>query len=383
MTDCVDHGADAASMASASGLYQQLRKAEGNLFFSPYSLATALAMVYIGAKDATRQQMAQVLHFPSDQEKPHAAFAQLQAHLDRLQQAGDITIGVANSLWVQDGYALLHEYLMLVKQYYGVSITPLDYRDRQQACERINEWVEQRTNGKIKDLLDPGALNELTRLILVNAIYFKGTWQRPFDPYFTRDLPFHVTTSRAVETPMMAATMKVMYSETQSLQILELPYAGRSTSMLLLLPRDIDDLDDMEASLSVEDIEKWKSSLRETEVQVILPKFTMTSQFRLDQTLQAMGMTDAFKPSQANLAGMTGKPDLYVSEVIQKAYAEVNEKGTEAAAATAVPAAKSRAFPREPPSFRADHPFVFLIQENLTGSILFMGRVTDPTDKTL
>jgi len=181
---------------------------------------------------------------------------------------------------------------------------------------------------------------------------------------------------------MMAATMKVMYSEAQSLQIIELPYAGRSTSMLLLLPREIDGLDDVEASLSAESLTQWKTRFREMKVQVYLPKFTMTSQFRLDQTLQAMGMTDAFKPSQANLAGMTGKPELYVSAVIQKTYVEVNEKGTEAAAATGVGATKARGL-TEPPVFRADHPFLFLVQENLTGSILFMGRVTDPTDKTL
>ena len=370
----------------ALDLYQQLRKAEGSLFFSPYSLSTALAMVYAGAKDATRQQMAQVLHFPSDQDQPHAAFAQLQAHLESLQQAGDITIGMANSLWVQDGYSLLQEYLTLVKQHYGVSVTPLDYRDPQRACKRINEWVEQKTNGKIKDILEPSALNELTRLILVDAIYFKGSWQTSFNARFTGSLPFHITTSRSVNSPTMTGTLKARYSQTKSLQILELAYVGGSTSMLVLLPDKIDGLSDLEASLSPENLTEWRSGLRETKVAVFLPKFTMTSQYQLDQTLQVMGMTDAFKMSQANLAGMTGKPDLHISAVIQKAYVEVNEEGTEATAATTmIGSTKSRGFrpPREPPTFRADHPFLFLIQENLTGSILFMGRVTDPTDKTL
>ena len=368
--------------AFAFDLYQQLRQADGNLFFSPYSLSTALAMVYAGAKDATRQQMAQVLHFPLDQERLHPAFAQLRAGLDDLRRDGDITMGVANSLWVQEEYPLLREYLTLVRLYYGVSITPLDYRDRQRACERVNEWVEQKTNGKIKDVLEPSVLNELTRLILVNAIYFKGSWQTSFNTRFTEDLPFHVTTSRSVNAPTMTGTLKARYNQTKSLQILELSYVGGATSMLVLLPDEIDGLSDLEASLSPANLTKWGSGMRETKVAVFLPKFTMTSQHELDQTLQAMGMIDVFKLLQANLAGMTGKPDLHISAVIQKAYVEVNEKGTEATAATTVTTKTlSRGFrsPKEPPTFRADHPFLFLISENHTGSILFMGRVTDPT----
>jgi serine protease inhibitor len=367
--------------ALAVDLYQQLRGGEGNLFFSPYSLSAALAMVYAGAKDGTRQQMAQVLHFPLDQERLHRAFAQLQTSLDDLQRTGDVTIGVANSLWVQEGHTLLPEYVALVKQHYNVSITSLDYRRPQQACKKINEWVEQKTNGKIKDILDSSALDALTSLILVNAIYFKGTWQSQFDSQSTTNMPFHVTASKSVDTPMMIGIIKAKYSESRSLQILELAYTGHSTSMLLLLPGRINGLDDVEADLSLESLAEWKSGLREMKVRIILPKFTMTCQYQLDQTLQAMGMTDVFKLSQANLAGMTGKPDLYVSAIIQKAYVEVNEKGTEAAAATATVSTKSRGFrpPREPPIFQADHPFMVLIQERRTGSILFMGRVTDPT----
>jgi serpin B len=369
--------------AFAVDLYHQLRSTGGNLFFSPYSLSAALGMVYAGAKEDTCQQMAQVLHFPSDRDQPHAAFAQLQAGLNSLQQTGDVTLGVANSLWVQEGYALLPEYLTLMKQCYGVSINSLDYGAPQQACKRINEWVEQKTNGKIKDILDPSVLNELTKLILVNAIYFKGSWQTSFNTRFTESLPFHITTSRSVNAPTMTGTLKARYSQIKSLQILELPYVGGGTSMLVLLPDKIDGLSDLETSLSPENLTKWRSGLRETKVAVFLPKFTMTSQYQLDQTLQAMGMTDVFNPSRADLAGMTSsEPGLWVSQVIQKAYVEVNEKGTEATAATTMTTSvKSRGFrpPKEPPTFRADHPFLFLICESHTGSLLFMGRVTDPT----
>jgi serpin B len=368
--------------AFALDLYQQLGKSEGNLFFSPYSLSTALAMVYAGARGETQQQMADVLHFPLEQEKLHPAFAELQAGLDRSQRADHFTLYVASTLWPQQGYDFLDEYLRLIQTCYGVSITPVDFNDREQACDRINRWVEEKTVHKIKDLVAAGALDNLTRLVLANAIYFKGNWQDPFNRHYTQPAPFYVTPSASVRTPMMTQTRKTRYAQLKGLQVLELPYVGNHLSLLVFLPDKIDGLKDLEASLTVDNLTKWRGQLRKTKVVIFLPQVTMTRQFQLADTLCAMGMSDAFSDFSANLAGMTSQEPLCIGAVIHKAYLELNEEGTEAAAATAItgrPASRGGHAPKPLPVFRADHPFVFLIQESRTGSIFFIGRVTDPT----
>jgi serpin B len=365
--------------AFAFDLYQKLRSREGNLFFSPYSISAALAMTYAGARGDTEKQMAKTLHFSLDQEDLHPAFGELQAWLNQIQESGGITLRAANSLWPQESYKFLDEYLFLTKSYYGVSVTPVDYvAASEAACKMINKWVEDRTEHKIKDLIQPGILHALTRLVLVNGIYFKGTWVSRFDPADTRDTPFHVSPTKDVETRMMSQMEEVRYAEFKSAQILELPYVGDRLSMLIVLPEEIDGLGALERSLSVKNLRAWRERLHKRKVNIYLPKFTMTREFRLDETLQAMGMADAFSLPPADFSGMTGTPDLFISAVIHKAFVEVNEEGTEAAAGTALPAPRAHGIPW-PPDFRADHPFLFLIQETRTGSILFLGRVADPT----
>ena len=369
-----------SNSAFAFDLYQQLRSSEGNLFISPYSISIALAMTYGGARGNTQEQMEKTLQFSLDQYKLHPAFAELQNGLNKLQEEGNFELLVANSLWPQHNYKFLDEYLSLTKKYYGVTITPVDYVNTREATrKKINEWVEIKTKEKIKDLVPPGYLNELTRLVLVNAIYFKGHWSRQFDPARTQDSPFYVSPLESVEAPMMSQTEEFKYAEFRSLQIIELPYLGEDLSMLILLPRRIEGIAQLEGELSVENLNLWRNSLQKQKVIVFLPRFTATFKLDLCETLKTMGMTDAFVFGQANFAGMDGRPNsLFIGAVIHQAYVDVNEQGTEAAAATAVVEGLGGAGAL-PPTFRADHPFLFLIQENKTGSILFIGRITNPT----
>lgn len=365
--------------AFACDLYKRLASSSDNLFFSPYSISVALAMTYAGARGTTEVQMAKTLRFSLGQEHLHAAFRDLQKRLDEVQASGKVTLHVANSLWPHQKYRFLDTYLALLKEQYGVSITPVDYENALEAARKmINEWVEQNTQDKIKNVIPPGMLDTLARLVLVNAIYFKGTWEHQFDPTRTKDEPFHVTPDKTIQVPMMTQSEYMRYGETEDLQVLELPYVGEDLSMLVLLPKKMDGLSSLEASVSVENIELWQQSLEGHRVHVFLPKFEMTTAFKLSDVLRAMGMADAFTWPGANFSGMDGSDLLYISEVIHKAFVNVDEEGTEAAAATVVLMRMGGAGPVEP-TFRADHPFLFLIQENRTGSILFMGRVVDPS----
>jgi serpin B len=366
--------------AFALDIYQRLKDTKGSIFFSPYSISTALAMTYAGARENTAAQMADVLHFASTQKELHPTFGKLETWLNGIQEKGDVQLNVANSLWPQKGYSFLKEYLTLTKKYYGVTITPLDYRQAvEEARKIINQWVEEKTKDKIKNLIKPGILNPLTRLVLVNAIYFKGNWASQFDQKRTKDDTFYLLSGKRVQVPMMAQKQAFRYAEKESLQVLELPYVGEDLSMVVLLPGKIDGLPELETYLTPGRLMHWTAGLRKQKVQVFLPKFKMTSQFRLDQTLTAMGMRDAFDPGKANFAGMDGQRNwLYIGAVIHKAFVDVNEEGTEAAAATAVAMRIKMARPPSP-MFRADHPFIFLIRDNKTGSILFIGRVLDPS----
>ena len=361
-------------------LYEKLKRAKGNLFFSPYSISTALAMTYAGARENTAEQMAETLRFVLDDRRLHSAFAELIARLNAVQEKGHVRLSVANSLWPQKGYPFREEYLVLTREYYGVSITAVDYvAAREAARKMINEWVEENTRHKIRNLIQRGVLDALTRLVLVNAIYFKGNWASQFAKRDTQNALFHLAQGKSVGVPMMKQKQKFGYARHPDLRILELPYVGNDLSMLVLLPEKVGGLPELENLVSAENLEKWMKALRKREVAVFLPRFKMTSQFRLDKTLASMGMPDAFNSARANFTGMDGNPNwLCIGAVIHKAFVEVNEEGTEAAAATAV-VMKAGAMPGAPPVFRADHPFLFLIRDNITGSLLFMGRVVDPT----
>lgn len=363
-----------ANTTFALDLYAELKGVEGNLFFSPYSISTALAMTHAGARGNTAREMAETLHFTVSPEQLHRGFASLQTELASIQEQGYIQLRVANSLWPQIEHAFLESYLSLVKETYGALVAPVDFGYPEAASEKINTWVEGETAAKIRDLVPPSLLGPLTVLVLVNAIYFKGDWACQFDPDYTRDAPFWRTSSESVEVPMMEQRSRFGYWEDESLQVLDLPYTGDSLSMTVLLPRRPDGLAELEGALTAENLDRWTDKLREREVLVHLPRLKMSRGFRLEGVLKSMGMTDAF--GAADFSGMDGTRSLAISTVIHKAYIDLNEEGTEAAAATAVVALRGVAPP--PPTFRADHPFLLMIRENATGSILFLGRVANP-----
>lgn len=365
--------------AFAIDLYRTLSASEGNILFSPFSISSAMAMTWAGARGNTATEMASVLKFSLGQELLHPAFAELNSDLERAADSGAVALAIANSLWLQQGYNLLDSYLDLTRRFYGTSVTPVDYVSRADAARSsINEWTASRTNNCIRDIIQPGMLDDQTRLVLVNAIYFKGSWDSLFRPNATRDGPFFVSSDRSISTPMMTKTDKYQYGENDCLQILALPYKSGMLSLLVLLPKATDGLDEIERQLSPELLGDWKRCLREREVTVYLPKFRITYFLDLRQSLTSMGMFDAFD-SRADFSGMSDGA-LFISNVLHEAFIDVSEEGTEAAAATAVVTSwgggRSIYGGTE---FHADHPFLFLIQENWTKSILFMGRVLDPS----
>jgi serpin B len=363
----------------ALDLYARLRTGKAdNLFFSPGSLSIALAMTYAGARGQTAEQMAQVLHFGLPQEKLHPAFGDLRRAWD-FKGKDDNRLSVANRLWGQQGFHFLPGFLAVTRERYGAELAQVDFtRQTEQARQRINAWVEEQTQGKIQDLIPTGVLDAMTRLILTNAIYFKGEWTEPFRKEATQVAPFLISASQHTEVPLMYRMDGFRYWAGDGLKVLELPYGKGDLVMLVLLPDEIEGLSALEARLTTDSLSRWQSGLRRQEVRVNLPRFKLTSQFQLADVLKAMGMTRAFTPGEADLTGMSSEEELFLSAVIHKAYVDVNEEGTEAAAATGVAVKSARAI-LKPAVFRADHPFVFLIRDNRTGSILFLGRLMNPS----
>ncbi|PIE34623.1 hypothetical protein CSA56_07195 [candidate division KSB3 bacterium] len=362
----------------ALDLYGKLCREEGNIFFSPYSISSALAMTYAGARGETASQMADTLHFIEHADL-HNAFSHVTEQLEEIEQAGNIALAIANALWVQKDYNLLEEFVELVTRKYGAGIFPIDFAEAyKDARDTINAWVEEQTNQRIRDLLAQGTLNGFTRLVLINAIYFKGNWELPFEEDNTAEEPFWVTPEKDVQAAMMQQQQTFKYGEIETAQILHMPYAGEELSMVIVLPKARDGLQTLEQELTKDLLSEWRESASMRDVKVWLPKFTITSQFNLADTLQEMGMIDAFS-EKADFSGIAGSQQLALSHAIHKAFVEVNEEGTEATAATAVMVELTSIQEPEPvPEFRADHPFLFLIQENQTGSILFLGRVVKP-----
>jgi serpin B len=366
----------------AIDLYKRLARNGGNLFCSPESISTALAQAYAGARGETAAEMARVLHFSLPAPRLHSAFSELIAACRSTRP--DCVLHSANALWCAVDAQIIPEYIAMLKRHYGVGVGKVDFRRAgEKARQSINGWTEQQTRGTIKDLLPPGILTPETALVLVNAIYFKGVWDQPFQKDSTELAPFQLTRTDKVNVPLMFQHDSFSYAETDTYQAVEMNYAGKNLSMVVLLPRKVDGLADLERSLDMQSLNRCVASLRNTDLLLHLPKSKLNCAFMLQHTLAEMGMRSAFSVRDADFSGMSNsKPGLYISAVLHKAFVEVNEKGTEAAAATAVVALPGAAppigEPVRPPEFRADHPFLFLIRETRTGSILFMGRVADP-----
>jgi len=396
----------------AIDLYDKLKTREGNLFFSPYSISTALAMTYAGAQGQTESQMTKVLHFPTqtspvppqdasrqsevegetttstsvksprgsgEKTQFHSAFGTIVKDLNARGRKGGYELTAANALWGQKSYGFLKEFLELIKTNYDGQLNEVNFIEATEtAGKTINAWVEKKTNNKIKELIKPGVLDAMTRLVLTNAIYFKGNWAAQFKKDQTRNAPFTLLNRDKVEVLMMNQTEQFPYMETEDFQALELPYVDNELSMIIFLPKETDGLKEFEQNFTLENVSRWLSKLGKRKVIVSIPKFKMTSQFSLASVLKSMGMTDAFDSKAADFSGMTGRKDLCISAVIHKAYVDVNEEGTEAAAATGVTMRLTSVGPDQTPVFRADHPFIFLIRDNHSESILFIGRVMNP-----
>ena len=362
----------------AINLYSQYKSEEGNIFFSPFSISTAIAMVYEGAEGKTAKEIKSVFGFPKNDDSRRNQYYNLLSEINKKDK--EYTLKTANALWAEQDYHFLDEYLATIEKYYEGKSTNLDFKKE---CEPslliINNWIEDKTNNKIKDLLPEGVINPGTRLVLTNAIYFKAKWLTQFDADKTSDEYFRLNPDKSIKVPIMQPTSQKStfnYTQNKDLQILEMPYAGEDLSMLILLPLD-DDIEALENSFTIEKLTEWKKSLRKRRVNIYIPKFKFETKYFLKETLSNMGMPIAFTNS-ADFSGMTGKKDLTIDKVIHQAFIEVNEEGTEAAAATGISMIRKTSMPPPPPIFKADHPFIFIIQHNETGNILFMGRVSNP-----
>jgi len=367
----------------ALDLYARLRARDGNVFFSSYSISNALAMTYAGARGQTATQMAAALRFPMDGDRLHQSFAKVNRDVNAAGSKGGAEMQVANALWTQTGLATLPAFQATVKNLYGAGLTPLDFkRTPEKARMTINAWVEQQTRDRIKDLIPEGVLNSDTRVVLTNAIYFKGKWKYAFPEAATRNDKFTLSTGKAIDdVPLMSQQRRFRYLDGGSFQALALPYDADQQSMIVFLPKRADGLAELEKALTAARLADWLAQLAVQEVEVTLPRFKVAAEFQLKDALTALGMPLAFSRN-ADFSGIaTGEP-LSLSAVVHKAYVDVNEKGTEAAAATAAIVGTTSFREPEPRHvFRADHPFFFVIRDNGTGSLLFAGRLVNPQAK--
>jgi serpin B len=369
-----------SNTAFALGLYGQLGTVNaGNLFFSPYNISTCLGMTYAGARGDTETQMAQALHFSTNQAEVGPAFGVLQAQIEDLQKQTGIELTIANGLWAQKDFPFLADFLANATNNYQAILNQADFVTQFESVRgTINQWVADQTQGQIVNLLAPGTVRNSTRLVLVNAIYFKSAWASNFDTNATIVQPFHASSSQTVNASLMHQTEFVGYYENASFQAVELPYAGTNVAMVVLLPKDPTGLSQLEASLTPQELAQVSGNLVDKLVDVFLPRFKFEMTVDLIPELKNMGMTNAFIPGSADFSGMDGTTDLSINTVVHKALVDVNENGTVAAAATGV-GVISTGIPIVP-VFRADHPFIFMIRDTRSGSILFLGRVVDPTD---
>jgi serpin B len=368
--------------AFALDLYARLSGAPGNLFFSPYSISTCLAMTYAGARGDTETQMARVLHFRKGEPRLHSSFGKLQQHLNDAAKQNGIQLDIANALWAQKGHHFLPAFMKIAKNDYQANVNQADFKTSSDAItHEINQWVAQKTKDRIQNILPAGSLHDLTRLVLADAIYFKGTWASPFEKAATSTDPFHLSADSQTDALLMHHVDNVRYTGNNDIQAVELPYRGDELSMVILLPSQIDALGQLERQLNPVFLARLFAQMKKQEVVIILPRFKLESGFNLNNTLAKMGMPDAFDWQKADFAGLNGTNTLSISAVFHKAWCEVTEEATEAVAVT-TPVAVEMSGPEEPPPtrpvFRADHPFIFLIRDTRSGSLLFVGRLADP-----
>ena len=368
--------------AFALDLYQALKGTEGNLFFSPYSISLALAMTYAGARESTEKQMAGTLHYTLPQDRLHPAFNGLDQELSGRGQGAKgkdgkgFRLNIVNAIWGQKGYPFLAQYLDLLAEDYGAGLRTLDFRTAPDDSRvTINKWVSDQTEQRIKDLIPPGAIDTMTRLVLTNAIYFNAAWANNFEKNATQPADFRLADGSTVKVRMMRQTEHLGYAVGDGYQAVTLPYDGRELEMMVLLP-DQGKFAEFEKSLDTGKVASIINGITPKQVALSLPSYKYESEFSLGKILASMGMPIAFS-GQADFSGMTGTRELSISEVVHKAFVAVDESGTEAAAATAV-IMRATAMPVMPLEVKVDHPFLFLIRDIKTGSVIFVGRVMNP-----
>jgi serpin B len=360
----------------AFDLYRRATDAASNRILSPASIAISLAMIHAGARGETSKQMAQGLHLELPEPQVQAGFGTLNGLLNAPSK--HYRLNMANRLWLQSGFPFEAAFLKSTLAHYRAEPGSIDFANPERARQLINQWVSDQTNGRIGQIITPGLLRDQIRFVLTNAVYFKGTWQYRFAKELTREAPFHDLKNREIKVAMMNQTGGLQYGENADAQFLQLPYLGGELSMVILLPKRVDGLPQLEKHLSAQEMQKWLSGMGHAdEVDTYLPKFTFTSQMKLKDVLSSMGMPLAFSDA-ADFSGITREHDLKLYEAIHQAFVEVNEEGTEAAAVTGHVGGNAPGPVPQRVLFRADHPFLFLIQHNRTGVILFLGRVINP-----
>lgn len=365
----------------AFDLYKKvILQKDKNVFFSPFSISTALAMTYAGANATTADEMQEALHFEANTSVFHGRY---HAYLERLESSAkdNIELNIANRLWGEKNFEFKKDFIEINKSAYASPLSSVNFIEQPKASRnRINKWVEQQTKDRIKDLLAPGMITTDTRLVLTNAIYFKADWLHSFSKSSTRSRAFNLSDQSVKDTDFMHQQRVMGYIETSKYKSVRLPYSGDKQSMIVVLPKQHTDLEKIETSLNQKVIDEVLKA-RPTLVELALPKFKITEPLGLSSFLKQMGINQAFDVS-ADFSKMSTEGDLFISDVVHKAFIEIDESGTEAAAATAVVMSleSTSVTPAPiPKQFIADHPFVFFIVDNETEAILFMGRIMDPT----
>ena len=370
----------AANNAFAIDFYRLLSAGSphDNIFYSPTSIYTAFSVLYEGARADTAAQMESVFGFDPDAEARHNATARLMAAANHDDQYA--TLDLANALWIADWFVPYESYLDVARDTYLAGARVVDFTDESDSVDRINRWASDNTNGKIDKVLAPGDVDDLTAMVINNAIYFKGTWATQFPEEDTRESDFWLSESESVKADFMNVQGMFNYTRSDGVQVLKMPYKGDKLSMLAVLPDDRNGIGALEESITADAIEEWNRNLFPAEITVSVPKFEVRTKYGLNDHLTSLGMPDAFDRYNADLSGIASieSENLYVAKAVQDAYVKVNEEGTEAAAVTTIIVTlDSASLP--PPRFVADHPFLFIIQDDASGTILFMGRISNPT----
>jgi len=363
----------------AFDLYRQIRSDDENLFFSPYSISVALAMTYAGAREETAREVARAMQFYLPSDSLHPAFNYLDQLLESRGEGAEgkdgegFRLNAVNAIWGQKGHAFESDYLDVLARNYGVGLRLVDFQTQPEPARvTINEWVEQQTESRIKDLIPQGSIDSLTRLVLTNAVYFNAAWESQFEESQTTQSAFYTLDGTLLTVPMMHQTASFGYLRGEGFQAVELPYDGNELAMLVILP-DEGRFQAVEDTISSAELEELVTGLQWTRIALSMPRFGMETSFELNAPLAALGMEAAFDPGRADFSGMDGTRDLYITDVVHKAFVEVDESGTEAAAATAVVVGQT-SIPPDPVEVTIDRPFLFLIRDVQTGTVLFLVR---------